>query len=303
MDGPAAMAPPNGVPNGVPGGLALAQGGWEAVLLPGHGAAFARLACDGIEVLTPLPLGADPNASFAGAFFMAPWTNRLDGGRLPVGGTVYRLPINRPIDDTAIHGLVRDAAWEVQEAAPARAVLTQAGDAAAVGVPWRWQARLEVELDAAGLAIALTLTNRGDTPFPFGCGWHPFFLRPAGTRLRFAATTRFARDARTLPIAAQPCGGLDGDESAYEGLDTHFAGWDGIAEILRPDLALRLVARGAWAGNLQVFAPAGSSILCVEPVSHVPDAPNRPDFARFGPLALLAPGESLDAALRIARNG
>ncbi|RAI58181.1 aldose epimerase [Roseicella frigidaeris] len=285
-----------------PGGLALAGGAWEAVLLPGHGAAFARLACDGVEVLAPLPLGADPNASFAGAFLMAPWTNRLDGGRLPVGGTTYQLPINRPIDGTAIHGLLRDAAWTVQEAMPARAVLTQQGDALALGVPWSWQARLEVTLDAAGLQIGLTLTNGGALPFPFGCGWHPFFMRPPGTRLRFAATTRFARDARTLPVAAQPCDGLDGDESAYEGLDTQFAGWDGVAEIIRPDLALRLAARGAWAGNLQVFAPAGSHILCVEPVSHVPDAPNRPDLARFGPLALLAPGESLEAVLRITRR-
>lgn len=281
-------------------GLALAGGGWEASLLPGQGAAFARLACRGVEVLAPLPHGADPNGSFGGAFLMAPWTNRLDEGRLPVGGTHWYLPINRPADDTAIHGLVRDAAWTVAESTTARAVLEQRGDAESAGVPWHWQARLEVGLDAAGFHLGLSLTNAGAQPFPFGCGWHPFFARPAGTRLRFAATTLFARDARCLPIAAQPSAGVDGAEPAYEGLDTHFAGWDGVAEIIRPDLALRLEASGAWAGNLQVFAPAGSHILCVEPVSHVPDAPNRPDFARFGPLSLLAPGETLQAALRIA---
>ena len=251
-------------------------------------------------MLAPLPLGADPNASFAGAFLMAPWANRLDEGRLPVGGTTWHLPVNRPHDGTAIHGLVRDAAWTAAEAGASRAVLLQQGDAEAVGVPWHWRARLEVALDAGGISLALGLTNAGTLPFPFGCGWHPFFARPAGTRLRFAATTLFARDARCLPVAAQPSAGVDGDEAAYEGLDTHFAGWDGVAEITRPDLALRLEAAGAWAGNLQVFAPAGSHILCVEPVSHVPDAPNRPDFARYGPLRLLAPGETLQAALRIA---
>ncbi|TDH61769.1 aldose epimerase [Dankookia rubra] len=286
----------------IAGGLVLAAAGWEAMLLPGQGAAFARLAFRGIEVLTPLPLGADPNASFAGAFLMAPWTNRLDEGRLPVGGTTWHLPVNRPADATAIHGLVRDAAWTVAESGAAHAVLQQQGDAEAAGVPWHWQARLEVALEAAGLRLAVSLTNAGAQPFPFGCGWHPFFARPPGTRLRFAATTLFARDARCLPIAAQPSPGVDGAEPAYEALDTHFAGWDGVAEIVRPDLALQLRASGAWAGNLQVFAPAGSHILCVEPVSHVPDAPNRPDFARFGPLSLLAPGESLQAALRIAAS-
>ncbi|MFZ4405867.1 MAG: aldose epimerase [Paracraurococcus sp.] len=280
--------------------LALAGGGWEATLLPGQGAAFARLAWRGIEVLAPVPQGADPNRSFAGAFLMAPWANRLAEGRLPVGGTTWYLPINRPDDDTAIHGMLRDRPWMVAESDASRAVLTQQGDAESVGIPWHWHARLEVALGAAGATLALTLANAGTQSFPFGCGWHPFLERPAGTRLRFAATTLFARDARCLPVAAQPSPGVDGDERAYEGLDTQFAGWDGVAEILRPDLSLRLEAGGAWAGNLQVFAPAGSHILCIEPVSHVPDAPNRPDFARYGPLTLLAPGESLQATLRIA---
>ena len=37
-------------------------------------------------MLAPLPLGADPNSSFRGAFVMAPWANRLDRGLLPVAG-------------------------------------------------------------------------------------------------------------------------------------------------------------------------------------------------------------------------
>src|SRR4051794_18851610 len=183
----------------VAGGLMLAAAGWEVTLLPEQGAAFARLAFRGAEVLAPLPLGADPNASFAGAFLMAPWANRLDEGRLPVGGTTWYLPVNRPADATAIHGLARNAAWTVAESDVARAVLLQQGDAEAAGVPWHWQARLEVALDASGISLALGLTNAGIQPFPFGCGWHPFFARPAGTRLRFAATTLFARDARCLP--------------------------------------------------------------------------------------------------------
>src|SRR3712207_7660581 len=64
--------------------------------------------------------------------------------------------------------------------------------------------------------------------------------RPPRSTL-FPYTTLF-RSARCLPVAAQPTAGVDGDERAYEGLDTHFAGWDGAAEILRPD-GLRLLDR------------------------------------------------------------
>jgi aldose 1-epimerase len=285
------MAPPDAV--------ALAAGDWSAALLPGQGGAFATLAWRGIELLAPLPAGADPNASFGGAFIMAPWANRLDGGMLPVAGTSYHLPVNRPADGTAIHGLVRDAPWQVEQATPAWLVLTQATDITPLGIPWHFTAQFEVRLEGDAMTLALRLVNTGALPFPFGLGWHPFFLRPPGTRLRLHATTLFARDARALPVAAQPTEGIDGDEAAYAGLDTHFAGWDGEAVIIRPDCALRLEASGAWAHNLQLFAPAGGNVLCVEPVSHLPDAPNRPALAAYGPMAMLRPGESLDARLRL----
>lgn len=280
--------------------LLLEGGGWTASLLPEAGGAMASLAFRGIDVLAPLPLGADPNRSFRGAFVMAPWANRLDGGELPVAGVVHRLPINRREDGTAIHGFARDRAWAVEQAEPSRAVLAQAADDADPAFPWRYAARLEVSLDAAGTALAISLVNSAAVPFPFGLGWHPFFLRPPETRLRFRAGTLFARDARCLPVAEQATAGVDGGEAAYAGLDTHFAGWDGVAEIARPGLRLRMAADGAWAANLQVFAPAGADVLCVEPVSHVPDAPNRPLFARRGPMAVLPPGGALSARLVIA---
>jgi aldose 1-epimerase len=253
--------------------IEIAGGGWAARLLPEQGGAFASLAWQGREVLAPLPSGADPNVNFAGAFVMAPWANRLDGGLLPVAGTTYHLPVNRPEDNTAIHGLLRDRPWRVEQAFAARCVLLQVLDDAALvaqagpeagRIPWRCTTRLTVALGEAGVQVTLSLTNDAALPLPCGFGWHPFFLRPAGTGLRFHATALFARDARCLPIAVQPSDGVVGDEAAYEGLDTHFAGWDGEAEIIRPDLRLQLSATGAWAHNLQVFAPGGSNVLCLD---------------------------------------
>jgi aldose 1-epimerase len=278
----------------------LAGGGWTATLLPGQGGAVASLAWKERDILVPLPVGADPNGAFAGAFVMAPWANRLDGGHLPVLGALHQAgPINRPDEGTALHGLAREHPWQVASRAPDRITLVQdfEGAGAAPPLPWRWRAELSLALDAAGATLDLAIANALDAPFPFGFGWHPFFRRPPGTRLRFRAGTLFTRDARRLPVAPQPTEGVDGAEPAYEGLDTPFAGWDGVAEILRPDLQLRLEAEGAWARNLQVFAPAGSDVLCVEPVSHVPDAPNRPDIAGFGPMTLLPPGGRLAARL------
>jgi aldose 1-epimerase len=276
--------------------LALAAGDWQAALLPARGAALLRLTWRGRDILAPVPEGADPNAAFAGAFLMAPWANRLDQGRIAAHGRVWRLAINRPQDRTAIHGLVRDHAWDVVRSEAAAARLCLALDAP----PFALDARLALDLSESGLDLALSLTARGDQAQPLGLGWHPWFARSPGTRLGFAARWRCRHDARQLPATAEPFGRLDGAEESYLGLDTHFAGWDGAAVIRHPDgTTIRLAAQGAWAAGLQVFAPPDRPVLCVEPVSHLPDAPNRPVLAPLGPLAMVPPGGMIAGRLRL----
>ena len=120
----------------------------------------------------------------------------------------------------------------------------------------------------------------GEAPLPFGAGWHPVVRPPAGHAARASAPPRASpATTRCLPVAAAPCDGLDGRRGRLLGLDTHFAGWDGVARIGWPGLALTITATGALATNLQVYAPPDQAVLCVEPSSHLPDAPNRPDLA------------------------
>jgi len=276
--------------------IRLDSAGWKATLDPDRGAAFLSLTQEGRDVIVPVPDGEDPNKGFHSAFWMAPWTNRLDAGRINVAGRLWQMPINRPAENTALHGFIREYPWRV---------LTSSADTAELALgfaspPFQGEAKLFVRLGAAGLELRFSLRNTGDVPTPMGFGWHPFFVRPPGTRLRFVATTVFDRDHRTLPIDPRPTAGLVGADAALDGLDTHFAGWSGVAEISRPDgLNLTLRAEGAWARNLQVFAPQGAGILCVEPVTHAPDAPNRPAAAQHGAMHVLAPGATLSARLEL----
>jgi aldose 1-epimerase len=277
--------------------LTLAAHGWEAVILPQRGATFARLAMAGRDLLVPIPPGDDAGTAWRGAFLMAPWTNRLDGGRFPAQGREWRMPLNRPDEGNALHGFLRELPWTVEDASPDAATLSCTLD----HPPFRLAARLEVALSGPGFSLSLALTNTGEAETPVGMGWHPFFLRPAGTRLRLRARTIFGRDARNLAIGPRPTTGIDGADAVLEGLhDAHLAGWDGAAEILLPDgHALVLRADGAWRGNAHLFAPRGRGFLCVEPVSHAPNAANDAAAAAHGAMHVLAPGDMLRASLMI----
>ncbi len=265
--------------------------GWDGVVAPEDGGGMTALAFEGHDLLVPAPAGARLGGPF-GAFWMIPWANRLDGGRLGA----HRLPVNRPADGTAIHGLSRDRGWEVAQAGAGRVVLVQE---VAAG-PYRYAARLVHEAGPGGFALDLAVTNAGEAPMPFGAGWHPWFLRRPATRLAFRATHRCTHDDRRLPVAAAASDGLDAGEAGLVGLDTHFAGWDGRARIAWPGLALEIVATGALATNLQVYAPPDPAVLCVEPSSHVPDVANRPGMAGLGAMRVLAPGEILTGRINLA---
>ena len=268
--------------------LSIAGHGWEAQVAPADGGGLTALRFEGRDVLVPALPGARLGGPF-GAFWMIPWANRLDGGRL--GG--HRLPVNRPQDGTAIHGLSRDRPWRVAEATASRAGLEQEVAAA----PFRYRARLAMTAEERGFVLDLHVANAGEEALPFGAGWHPWFARPRGTRLAFRATHRCTHDARCLPVSAAAVKGLDGGEDAFLGLDTHFAGWDGVARIAWPGLTLTMTAQGDLAPNLQVYAPRDRAVLCVEPSSHLPDAVNRPELAPLGPMRPLAPGAALSGRI------
>jgi aldose 1-epimerase len=274
--------------------LDLQAGPWRAEILPEQGAAFTRLEHDGRPVLRPLEEGVSPLTGKSGAFWMLPWTNRLDNGRFPCAGEVYHFPVNEEAGN-ALHGLARAAAWVVEQAGPAHAVLTQRLRHA----PFDYAARLEVTLEAGGLSLALRLENAGTEPCPMGMGWHPWFLRLPGSAPHFAASHAMVTDARSLPLRAEPSQGIPQGAEGWMGTDRHYAGWDGLAVLQRPDMTITLLAEGDWAGNLQFYAPHHLPVVCLEPVSHVPDVINRPTLASLGAMRVLAPGEALQGRARL----
>ncbi len=275
--------------------IQLAAAGWRAALLPERGGAFAALTLDGHDVLAPLPDGADPNATLAGAFLMLPWCNRLGGGRLAWGSGEHRFPINDLTGGNAIHGLSRDHPWRVTRSDSAALRLEQRMDAP--GQPYRYDAALDVLLSGDGLRLRMRVINAARDAMPFGLGWHPWFRRDAETRLRFHASNRLVTDPRGLPFRAEPTDGLSGGGETWLGRDAQFAGWDGEAALDIGPARLLLRAEGAWARCLQVFAPDAPPVLCAEPTSHVTDVANRPALAAWGNMVALRPGEALDAAL------
>jgi aldose 1-epimerase len=85
-------------------------------------------------------------------------------------------------------------------------------------------------------------------------------------------------------------------------LDNCFTGWDGIADIQAGPASLRIEASAVFR-QLQVFTPSWADFFCVEPVSHVPNALNRPGLPADQAMHVLAPGETLAGTVRLIPTG
>lgn len=252
------------------------------------------------------------------SFVMLPFANRIDAARFCYDGQVHGLPMNRPSQNCAIHGLARGAAWSVADATPTSAefALDASDDGAAFAdTPYRFRARQTLAIESDTVIWRVAVENAGPAAMPFGFGLHPWFPRTAASRLRFSAETTFKSDERTLPIASAPVAGpTDFSEGRLMeeviGMDRHYAGWRGDCVIAQPDLGYAIDLRspatpetGAGTGhypNLHIFCAPDRAHFCVEPVTHVTDVVNRRHFAGFGDMRRLEPGAAFDASVVIA---
>ncbi len=287
--------------------VALQHNGMMCHLAPDCGGSILRWVHVGprgpVDLLRPAHADRAPSPTDSGCFPLVPFSNRIDGGRFTFQGRTVALPPNVGFTH-AIHGHGWTSAWTVEERSEraARLSLHHSPDA----WPWGYSAHQTIALEDDGLLIHLEVVNRSDQTMPAGFGLHPYFPKPPGTRVTAGVSGVWENDAAMLPHAHHPLPptlpfptGLAMDERVV--LDHGFTGWNGRAVIAwtsgpAAGRTLTLLADGPF-GHLIVYAPAGEDYLCLEPVSHMTNALNRPQTPDTGVIAL-PPGERVSGTLR-----
>jgi aldose 1-epimerase len=195
-----------------------------------------------------------------GCFPMAPFAGRIRHGRLTWEGTTHQLPIT--FGAHAIHGVVVDRDWHVDDVAAASARLSCPFDSR---WPWAGHAVAGMELSAERLDITLEV-HADAVPMPAWTGWHPWFRRRLArggpARVDFTVDGMLQRDADGIPtgeVVPRPEGPWDECFTGPAWPATLI--WDGA-------LRLRI---SSDAGYLVVFDQHDGT-TCVEPQTGPPDA-------------------------------
>lgn len=225
----------------------LKWGGYRAAVAS-VGATVRSLSYEGRDLI--LPFAPDEIRPGNQGAVLAPWPNRVIGGRYNYGGRSLQLPLNEVDRGNALHGLVLWTEWtEVALSASAveLATVVQPSD----GYPFRVGLRIRYSLGADGLTVSLRARNLGTDPAPFGASSHPYLVAPgdpAAWTLSLQADTYLDVDERLAPTGDRPVAG-DYDLRSAPALGTRFL-----------DNAFGAVARGPLAGG----SPWGASAASVE---------------------------------------
>lgn len=281
------------------------------------GATLRHYSVEGVDVIDGFDVD-EPSSDGRGQV-LAPWPNRLDGGRYRFEDRDAQAALDEPERLNAIHGLVRWLPWVV------RSRTETAIELGCVlypqpGYPWQIDLRVRYVLDGAGLTISTRVTNASDVPAPFGIGFHPYLT--VGTAVDHAsllipATRRLVTDHRGLPIGDRQVSGTEFDlsEPTTVGpaqLDTCYTGLvpgpDGLvrAEVTAPggECAVNIWV-DAWFRYLMVFT--GDTVdsesrrrcsVAIEPMTCPPNA------LRTGrDLIVVEPGSSVGGRWGVVPSG
>ena len=243
----------------------------------------------------------------AAGILLAPWANRVSGGRWMLDGREQQLDITDPPLGNAIHGLLRNTGYRAVETS-GDAVRLAADIYPQHGYPFHLVHEVRYSLDGdGGLHVRQSLTNVCGSRAPFALGAHPFLRLgevPTGElTLHVAADTSLTTDERLIPTGRVPVNG-DGDlrggrrvgglalDAAYTGLSERGGRYRHV--LSAPDgRTVQLWSEAAF-GYVHVFVtdkfPGRDCAVALEPMTAPANALNSGEGLRW-----LEPGATFSA--------
>lgn len=185
------------------------------------GAALKRLTVSGTDLIT-ITTGHELNP-YADGLVMAPWANRIDGGKWKLDGQELQLEINDPSMNNAIHGLVSQTIFEIANQTESSVTLTTLIQPTA-GYPFNLEIAVTYELTNNGIDVKHHAKNLTAKAAPFVVGAHPY-LQISGTpteklEIKSSVQTVDLVNERKIPIGKQDISGSEFDITDWRELST-----------------------------------------------------------------------------------
>lgn len=221
---------------------------------------------------------ASYSKSHAGAILF-PFANRIDGGKYQFKGRSYTLPCNEPERDNAIHGLIFNKTFYVDEtyegSKSATVVLSYTENSPPQGFPFPYKIELKYTLKEDALSLEVKVHNIGNENFPFNLGWHPYFcVNNFDTSfLSFKSRKQVIFNYNLISLGIAEIAIPDPYSLKDKTLDDCYVLFDKTVELYTDDYTIGISGKPK-SDYLQIYAPPKEKRIAIEPMTGISDSFN-----------------------------
>lgn len=208
-----------------------------------------------------------------------PFASRIKDGKYSYKNKQYQLSINEPQRNNAIHGLLYNKVFTIEEEIlnknSAKLVLTYDETKSSLGFPYLYKVKLEYILTEDNLSLTAHFTNTSNSTFPFTYGWHPYFYSEnlLKSTLQFKPTQKIVFNEQMISKEFKNIQNEKKITINNKVLDDCYKLKDPKILFSTPkyQLEINTTSRDNY---LQIYTPSNTNSVAIEPVSGVSDSFN-----------------------------
>jgi len=161
--------------------LAAPQQNSSMTIIPEQGGIVASLVLNGQEQLAQIQSEQELKENPWGkSALLYPFPNRLKAGHFVHCDKEYQFPINDQNTGNALHGFGANLEMNVADVNlqndSASLLLNLNYQGQHSFYPWSFRLSIKYTLTLSGFELQMEISNESKEAFPFGFGWHPYFL-------------------------------------------------------------------------------------------------------------------------------
>ncbi|AVI50986.1 hypothetical protein C5O00_07275 [Pukyongia salina] len=269
--------------------------GFSCKIVPAFGGSIQELVVNNkpiIEGVTSNKAGQKKYLQMCNSAILFPFPNRIKHGRYRFMDKTHSLPVNEPTNNNAIHGIVYTKSFKVISFTENSISLSYIHQGS-TGFPFPFSIELHYTFYLQNIELKVLVRNTGDSSFPFGIGWHPYFHTEdqSETIIRFSSDTIYEVDDQMIPVRSK--------QEEFKELKLEKAEIDNAFQLNNTDVRLiapkyKLKLQVPDDSYLQLFTPDHRGSVAIEPISCIADAFNN----RIG-LKVLQPGKKFSWPLSL----
>lgn len=227
-----------------------------------------------IENLNPLEY-KDTYASS----ILFPFANRIKDGKYTYGGKDYQFDCNETGLNNALHGLVFDKTFAIEEADRdengASLTLKYKEHEKNIGFPYLYTVFLKFVITDANLTLQIEIENNDVVNFPYTLGWHPYFVCQdlSKSTLEFSSSKTVIFSDRMITTDVVDSEVVMPFEIKNKQLDNCYALNEGTVVFNTPSYKMTINS-DADENYFQMYTPPRANTIALEPVTGISDSFN-----------------------------